>query len=1065
MKISRFCQQATRAGCGFLLLCLSVVNAGSVQAQSGCSEIYNGGNGWVMELCTTDPSITSPMQVSVDGVSRGNAALVRIYHRTENGPGTPQVAVIYASGFVRLKQNADPSPSIPFGTSFILGPAYWPGPSTYYHNPQLNSLEIDTTGLPTAPLRMHVQGTNHAFNVTYDMALPPPSDGLTRLHVTQSYTAASNITIDATRRTEKQGLKLIQASSMFINEGALCAGGYTDCHDSNAVRYIGSDLARQQVSFVGRPQPSFLLNNPPALGSTWLDILHSDDQSWQSGTGGGTSGNTPNVRIALDELPASHTVTPQGYITSTTNPNDDNVNVWLHDDDPGAASWTTGESGQVSYWLLARDNPPEPWADQGLRTGSTFLDFEGSHNCFLVRDAGQATSGAVAPIDGYTDTALQLEYDAGNTDGNWVQVRCNFDPPLNLSAFDHLRFDWRGDPAAANSLEVGLVNPISAGERIFGRGYHHATQRAWWGQMVIPFSFLQPWTNGTTFDPSHVSALFISVVKDPVDDTGGEGTLALDNLSAFNAGSRTVPASFETVPSNRVAALAAANWLASQQRSTGLVKSWAEEGSCVSHTYDQALALIVFANEGMWSQANALAGGLANTQNPDGSWYKSRDCNTLAVVDGTRWEGDIAWAVYALRRYRILGGTNMQAETVLQKGADWLSTRINPADGCLAIDHTEGTIDAWWAFQAAGASHAADAVKIKNCLLVHYWDNSMGRFKGGRSWWQPYLDNQTWGAAFLKAIGETEKARRALSYGRDVLQVPAQGGQLFELDGQAGPWSVWNEGTAQYIAAGGAGAGRFLPELLAQQQEDGAMPGSPDEFNGAGVWTTRWHGIAPTAWLYNALCGEPFHPGGQLRCSPIKAASFADVPIGHPYYQDIQILYANNMTGGCQTSPLKYCPEQIMNRGQAAAFMLRGNFGPSYVPPVPTHIFKDDWSKGPWAEGWAEGMRSEGFSAGCLTNPPKYCPWDQIPREQAVIFALKLKYGKLYTPPPATGTLFADMTNPAFYATAWAEQAYKEGIIQNCGMSGGKPKFCPKELVSRGLAAYMIVRAKNLTMP
>jgi hypothetical protein len=82
-----------------------------------------------------------------------------------------------------------------------------------------------------------------------------------------------------------------------------------------------------------------------------------------------------------------------------------------------------------------------------------------------------------------------------------------------------------------------------------------------------------------------------------------------------------------------------------------------------------------------------------------------------------------------------------------------------------------------------------------------------------------------------------------------------------------------------------------------------------------------------------------------------------------------------------------------------------------------------------------------------------------------VIFALRMKYGSSYTPPPATGTLFADMTNPGSYATSWAEQAYKDGIISSCGTSGGKPLFCPKALVSRGLAANMIVKAKNLTMP
>jgi hypothetical protein len=196
----------------------------------------------------------------------------------------------------------------------------------------------------------------------------------------------------------------------------------------------------------------------------------------------------------------------------------------------------------------------------------------------------------------------------------------------------------------------------------------------------------------------------------------------------------------------------------------------------------------------------------------------------------------------------------------------------------------------------------------------------------------------------------------------------------------------------------------------------------------------------------------------------IKGATFSDVPTSHPYFSDIEILYANGLTGGCQTSPLKFCPDQTMDRGQTAVFMLRGNFGSGFVPDPTKHIFKDDWKKGTWAEPWAEAMYYKGLSAGCLTSPLKYCPWDQIPREQAVIFALRLKYGNNYTPPPATGTMFADLTDPKYYATSWAEQAYQDGLIPNCGTSGGKPKICPKALVSRGLGAYMIVRAKNLSM-
>jgi hypothetical protein len=192
---------------------------------------------------------------------------------------------------------------------------------------------------------------------------------------------------------------------------------------------------------------------------------------------------------------------------------------------------------------------------------------------------------------------------------------------------------------------------------------------------------------------------------------------------------------------------------------------------------------------------------------------------------------------------------------------------------------------------------------------------------------------------------------------------------------------------------------------------------------------------------------------------------FSDVPADHPYAAEIETLYANGMTAGCGTNPLKYCPDQVMNRGEAAVFMLRGSFGAGFLPGTATHFFVDDWSKGTWAEAWAEALYKNGLSAGCQASPPKFCPWNQIPREQAVIFTLRMKYGISYTPPPATGTLFADMTDVSYFATPWAEQAYKDGLIPDCGTNSGKPLFCPKTPVTRGLAAYMIVQAKNLTMP
>jgi hypothetical protein len=834
-----------------VLCLLALVTAHRSAAQFNCTVIYDGGDGWLIDLCPTDPQIDTPMEIVVDGISQGDAALVRIYHQSQSWSGTPQVAIIYASGYIRLKQNADPSPPIPFGSSFVLGPAFWSDSSTYYHNPQLTRLEIDTTWLPNAPLRLRASGSNQGFDVAYQMALPPPRDRGTRLHVNQTYTATANIQIDATRHAQAQGFKLVQLSSMFINLGGTCDGGHSDCHDGDAARYIGADLARHQVSFADLTASSPIFSVTQPLGSTWLDLLHTDDESWQ--------GNTPNLRVALDVLPTDGAITAQGWISATSDPNQDNVSLWLHDDDPGSESWVAGQSDQVSYWLLAQDDPPEPWSDLGLRSGYTWLDFEEVYNCFAVLPGSRVT-GTVAPLLGYTDTALELNYDIGDDVGAWAQIRCNFDPPLDLSAYDHLRFDWRGDPAAGNSLEVGLINPGYGQERIFARGYHHATHHDWWGQLVVPFSFLHPWTSGTQFDPGRVSAFFISVVTDKVDDVGGAGQLAIDNLNAYNVVSRTVPITFEAATPNLTAATAAVNWLATQQQPTGLLKSWQEEAMCTAHIYDQALALIAFANEGMWSRADPLVEGLIAAQNGDGSWAKSYKCDDddLPCAHCHRWEGDVAWAVYGLSRYIGLGGTHPQARAAIESGARWLVTRLG-SDGCFVDDHTEGSIDIWWALQAAGPAYIDQAAALQDCLLTHYWDEDVGRFKGGREWQQPYLDNQTWGAAFLKAIGEEASALRALSYAWEVLHLPAQGGQLFGLDGQAGPWSIWNEGSGQYAAVGGSGAADLLLELLAQQREDGALPGSPDDFAGGGVWTTRWHGVAPTAWLYNALNAEPFH--------------------------------------------------------------------------------------------------------------------------------------------------------------------------------------------------------------
>jgi len=142
------------------------------------------------------------------------------------------------------------------------------------------------------------------------------------------------------------------------------------------------------------------------------------------------------------------------------------------------------------------------------------------------------------------------------------------------------------------------------------------------------------------------------------------------------------------------------------------------------------------------------------------------------------------------------------------------------------------------------------------------WDADRRRFCRGPLDVDPgnAIDVHTWGSEFLLWTGENAKALDTLSYCSGTLPTGSSDGSVHGLDGQ-GPFSVWFEGTGQWVAAGGWGGDFCLSELNANQEADGSLPGSPDDFHGEGVWLTRWHGVAPTAWCYFANTAPVFSQG------------------------------------------------------------------------------------------------------------------------------------------------------------------------------------------------------------
>jgi len=109
-----------------------------------------------------------------------------------------------------------------------------------------------------------------------------------------------------------------------------------------------------------------------------------------------------------------------------------------------------------------------------------------------------------------------------------------------------------------------------------------------------------------------------------------------------------------------------------------------------------------------------------------------------------------------------------------------------------------------------------------------------------------------------------------------------------------------------------------------------------------------------------------------------------------------------------------------------------------------------------WANSYIERLYNAGVSGGCANNPLAYCPDDKVTRAQMAVFLLKTIHGVSYSPPSASGTVFGDVS-ANYWAAAWVEQFYAEGITSGCG--GGN--YCPDQVsTTRAQMAILLLRAK-----
>jgi hypothetical protein len=226
----------------------------------------------------------------------------------------------------------------------------------------------------------------------------------------------------------------------------------------------------------------------------------------------------------------------------------------------------------------------------------------------------------------------------------------------------------------------------------------------------------------------------------------------------------------------------------------------------------------------------------------------------------------------------------------------------------------------------------------------------------------------------------------------------------------------------------------------------------------------QWNTATPGIGTYQVRL-EVLNTDGSVLSDPfpvnVARMTFGDVPPTYWAWQYVETLYARGVTGGCSTAPLMYCPGNNVSRAEMAVFLVRAGRGSTFVPPPASGLFSDV-PAGFWAAPYVEQIYADGITSGCSVNPLGYCPSTALSRAEMAVFLLRAKHGSSYVPPPARGTVFADVAADSFGA-AWIEQLAAEGITSGCATSPAR--YCPDAAVSRDQMATFLVRTFNLTNP
>jgi len=178
------------------------------------------------------------------------------------------------------------------------------------------------------------------------------------------------------------------------------------------------------------------------------------------------------------------------------------------------------------------------------------------------------------------------------------------------------------------------------------------------------------------------------------------------------------------------------------------------------------------------------------------------------------------------------------------------------------------------------------------------------------------------------------------------------------------------------------------------------------------------------------------------------AVRFPDVPQDSPHRPSIIALANDQLVHGCELN--RFCPQEPLNRAQAATFIFRA----LQIAPAPVHegTFTDVNATQTHAES-IHSLAAHGLLAGYPDGSFK--PWEHLTRAQlATILARALELPLEHTgsgKPPYPDVAPDSVHGPAISALATV------GVVGNCGNG----KFCPNNTALRNSTASFVQMARN----